>query len=61
MLHNPYWGMLDQVLVRPCLIDRLKDLSILGNDGSHNLTTADGTPNKNHLSDHLPVLFCLDV
>jgi hypothetical protein len=61
VLHNPYWGMLDQVLIRPPLIGRFNQLTILDNDGNHDLCGPDGAPDKRHLSDHLPVLFRLDV
>ena len=61
VLHNPYWGMLDQVLVRAPLIERLDDLHILDHDGNHTLVGSDGAPDKGHLSDHLPVLFRLDI
>jgi hypothetical protein len=58
---NTHWGMFDQVLVRPALIQRLSRLEILDYDGEHPLTAADGYPDKKHLSDHLPILFELEV
>jgi hypothetical protein len=52
---------LDQVLLRPALIDRLATLEILDHDGKHSLLAPDGTPDKRYLSDHLPIHFELDV
>lgn len=59
--HNPHWEMFDQVLLRPPLIGRLHDLRILDSDGVHSLVKADRTPDKKHMSDHLPLLFLLDI
>lgn len=61
VLHNPFWGILDQVLVRPAIMERLVDLRILETDGQHSFLAADGTPDKEHMSDHLPVLFRLNI
>ncbi len=61
VLHNPYWGMLDQVLLRPMLINSLGALHILDHDGNHTLVGPDGAPDKKHISDHLPILFRLDI
>jgi hypothetical protein len=58
---NTHWAMLDQVLLRPVLIDKLSSLEILDNDGQHTLLASDGAPDKRHLSDHLPILFQLDI
>lgn len=58
---NTHWQMFNQVLIRPLLIDHFDDLHILGHDGNHSLMGKDGAPNKEHLSDHLPVLFRLDI
>lgn len=57
---NP-WSMLDQVLVRKGVIDHLKGLEILAHDGVQSLTAADKAPSKDHLSNHLPILFSLDI
>jgi hypothetical protein len=59
--HNPHWNILDQVLLRKDLVDRLHELKVLSNDGVHNLLGRDGYPDRRGLSDHLPVLFSLDV
>jgi len=61
VLHNPHWGMMDQVLVRAAMIDRLNELAILESDGTHTLLASDAAPDRKHLSDHLPVMFRLDV
>lgn len=60
-LHNPYWGMLDQLVLRAPLIDSLREVRILDNDGYHPLTREDGVPDRRKISDHLPVLFQLDI
>jgi endonuclease/exonuclease/phosphatase family metal-dependent hydrolase len=59
--HNTHWGMLDQVLLRPALIPTLAKLEILDGDGNHPLVADDGYPDKSYLSDHLPLLFELDI
>lgn len=59
--HNAHWRILDQVLVRPLLIESLVELSILEDDGNHSLLSNDGFPSRTHMSDHLPVMFRLDV
>jgi hypothetical protein len=59
--HNTHWAMFDQVLLRPALINSLAHLEILENDGQHSLLAVDGAPDKAHLSDHLPIIFQLDV
>ncbi len=59
--HNTHWQMFDQVLIRPSFIDHFDDLHILGHDGNHSLMGKDDAPDKKHLSDHLPVLFRLDI
>jgi endonuclease/exonuclease/phosphatase family metal-dependent hydrolase len=59
--HNTHWGMLDQVLIRPALINQLATVEILDHDGKHSLLASDGAPNNDHLSDHLPIYFQLDV
>ncbi len=58
---NTHWSMLDQVLVRPGLIDLFHDLTILTHDGEHSLVDVDGTPDAKRFSDHLPLLFRVGV
>jgi endonuclease/exonuclease/phosphatase family metal-dependent hydrolase len=57
---NPHWHMLDQVLLRPALKDRLRNVQILAGDGYQSFLT-NGTARKEHLSDHLPILFQLEL
>lgn len=56
-----FWNMYDQVLLRPALMDRLQQLQILDSDGYESLVTKAGRPKKSDCSDHLPLLFRLDV
>ena len=55
-----FWNMYDQVLVRPALMDALVYVSILDNDGSESLITQRGFPRAD-VSDHLPIVFQLDI
>jgi exonuclease III len=58
-----FWHMFDQVLVRPDLISAFKhdELKILKTDGNVSFLTRNGIPDKRNGSDHLPVLFALDI
>lgn len=62
---NYYWNMFDQVLLRPKLMNTLRDLQILTSDGVEPLVTQHGTPklsNKTSVgSDHLPIFFQLEL
>jgi hypothetical protein len=61
--HELYWHMLDQVLIRPSLISEFDFsvleivTSILGTE----LTRPNGIPNETKFSDHLPVVFAVDL
>ena len=57
-----YWNMFDQVLIRPSLIDcfRNDSLKILDSDGMQSLTRT-GRPEQGAASDHLPILFGLEL
>ncbi len=59
--HNPHWHLLDQLLLRKELMNQLAELRILTEDGIHSLVDARGIPNRERFSDHLPILFRLDV
>jgi hypothetical protein len=59
--NNYFWNMYDQVLLRPALADRLAELRILDSDGENSLLTRNGLPDKQQASDHLPLLFRLDL
>ena len=58
-----FWNMFDQVLLRPDLLGIFKneDLRILSDCGSKSLLTAAGRPDTKGASDHLPLLFRLDL
>jgi len=58
-----FWNMFDQVLIRPDLLDRFnnRDLRILDTDGRTTLLTANGLPDSTVASDHLPILFTLNL
>jgi hypothetical protein len=58
-----FWNMYDQVLLRPDLLGCLgvDGVSILAAAGQTSLLTADGLPNHGLASDHLPILFRLDL
>lgn len=58
-----FWNIFDQVLIRPELIQHFPDeeLRILTTIGAIKLLGASGRPNKDFASDHLPMLFKLDI
>ncbi len=56
-----YWHMFDQVLLRPELMNSLKELRILDTDGEQPLLTPVGHPRTATASDHLPLLVRLDL
>ena len=58
-----YWHMLDQVILRPTLIGRFDDssLNIITNVGDKTLLMPSEIPNNSRYSDHLPVVFSLDM
>jgi hypothetical protein len=58
---NYFWNLYDQVLVRPALMDALDELRILENDGERSLLTRHGLPQDTDGSDHLPILFRLNL
>jgi len=56
--------MFDQVLIRPSLLDRFSNdsLEIVEEFGDYSLLSSDnGVPDKTRASDHLPILFGLDL
>ncbi len=57
---NYHWNIYDQVLVRPALTDALGSVRILDHDGQESLLTANGLPDKQNGSDHLPLYFRLN-
>lgn len=60
-----FWNIYDQVLVRPALLPffRDEDVKILWQDvlGEVSLIGPNGQPNASDISDHLPLLFQLNV
>lgn len=58
---TPFWHVFDHVLVRPSLMDTLKEARFLMDDGSRSLLGRDGRPDASDCSDHLPLLAVLEV
>jgi len=58
-----FWNMFDQVLIRSELLSmfRNEELRILSVVGERSLLTANGLPNSSVASDHLPILFRLNL
>lgn len=58
-----FWNMYDQVLIRPELISCFDNssLKILTTDGIDSLISSKGIPLKERLSDHLPIIFSLNI
>jgi len=58
-----HWNIFDQVLLRPSLLPCFnnKDLQIVTTDGTTRLIDTDGLPERVLLSDHLPILFKLNI
>ena len=58
-----FWHIYDQVLLRPLLVPRFvhKDLKILSHCGNVSLLNDNGQPDKGSASDHLPIVFRLNV
>lgn len=57
------WHMVDQVLVRPALLDRfaVESVRILHEAGETPLVTEAGRPDRRRYSDHLPLVFELAI
>ncbi len=58
-----FWNMFDQVLLRPDLLPffRNEELKILTDDGEVPLVSKNGLPSVSAASDHLPLLFRLNL
>lgn len=58
-----FWNMFDQVLVRPQLLDHFIDhsLQIVTFDGVNQYLSNNHVPDKINFSDHLPIIFQLDL
>ncbi|MCZ6675994.1 MAG: endonuclease/exonuclease/phosphatase family protein [Candidatus Poribacteria bacterium] len=57
------WNIFDQVLLRPDVMPFFPDesLQILSTDGTTSFLSERGLPNTSAVSDHLPILFQLDL
>ncbi|MDY3562097.1 hypothetical protein R5W23_003543 [Gemmata sp. JC673] len=58
---NAFWQMLDQVLLRPALMDQLTHLEIVEGDGAESFVSEEGKPRANVISDHLPIRFEINL
>jgi hypothetical protein len=60
---NYFWNVFDQVMVRPDIMDRCdgEGIKILTKVGDKSLLLDDGTPNSKDSSDHLPLLFEIEL
>lgn len=58
-----FWNTFDQVLLRPTLLSSFNesDLEVITKAGSQSLLTDSGIPNVSLASDHLPILFRLNL
>jgi hypothetical protein len=58
-----FWNTFDQVLLRPELIDIFseKSLRIIANTKTRSFVNKTGLPDKENFSDHLPILFSLQI
>jgi hypothetical protein len=58
-----FWNIFDQVLLRPDLMNRcsVDGVKVLTGAGNLSLLSAEGRPNTQFSSDHLPLLFELDL
>lgn len=62
-LVNYYWNVFDQVMVRPDIMERCdgEGIQILTKAGDASLLRDDGAPNSKVFSDHLPLLFEIEL
>ncbi len=62
-LVNYYWNILDQVIVRPDLMGQCngEHIKVLTKVGEESLVLDDGRPNNRDFSDHLPLLFGIEL
>ena len=61
--NNLFWNMFDQVIISPDLINvfEFNKFKIITDTKQKNLLYEDKTPNKKRYSDHLPILFELNI
>ena len=57
-----FWNIYDQVLIRPSLLDRFPDraLDVISEVGGNSLLR-EGIPHRERFSDHLPIVFEIDL
>lgn len=57
------WNIFDQLLIRPSLVPNFvkESIAFLDNDGKKSLLTKNGIPNRTKYSDHLPLIFTLNL
>ncbi len=62
-VHEVFWHMIDQFVLRPQALHMFleKNLRVLTEAGHTSLLTSRGLPDKRNASDHLPVLFKLNL
>jgi hypothetical protein len=62
-VHELFWHMLDQIVMRPQVLHMFseRNLRVLTQAGHVSLLTNRGLPDANMVSDHLPVLFKLNL
>lgn len=60
---NFFWNTFDQVLIRPELLEFFPDerLAVLSKVKEQSLLSSTGIPDTAHGSDHLPLLFAVDI
>jgi hypothetical protein len=58
-----FWNIFDQVLIRPELLPCIDKnfIQILDSDGTKSFLSSQGVPNSSIVSDHLPILFKLNL
>ncbi len=60
---NLFWNVFDQVLIRPELLREFRNetVKIVATVAGKSLLAPNGQPDKRAGSDHLPILFALDL
>ena len=58
-----FWNIFDQVLIRPVLMPFFNEerMKVLTRVGDKSLLTTNGLPDADAVSDHLPLVFRLDL
>ena len=58
----PFWNVLDQVLIRPKLVQSSLKFEIISSAGKKVPTLlSEGIPDKENYSDHLPILYTINL